>query len=214
MPTSQPSASAAVRRRPLRLVAVACAAASLLAACGSDGAGDGAPGSAVPRSAAPESNAGTPPAPVVYSEYVALGDSYAAVGGTSLDPSAPPFCRRAAANYPALLLQSERVESGTDASCQGARIPDLTEPRPTGESAGSPAVDETLPPQLTAFTPATDLVTLSIGGNDIDFGSIAGCFGRSMLAAFSLGAAGGTAGTTSTAQTSRGETSRATETKE
>lgn len=195
MPTSQPSASAAIRRLPLRLAAVACAATSLLAACGPEGAGgpgDTAPVSAAREGAAQESAAGTPPAPAVYSEYVALGDSYAAVGGTTLDPGSPPFCRRAAANYPALLLQGHRVESGTDTSCQGARIPDLTEPRPTGESAGSPAVDETLPPQLSALTPTTDLVTLSIGGNDIDFGSIAGCFGRSMLAEFTLGSAGGT----------------------
>lgn len=31
------------------------------------------------------------------------------------------------------------------------------------------------PPQFDALTPDTDLVTLSIGGNDIGFGAIAGC---------------------------------------
>ena len=39
------------------------------------------------------------------------------------------------------------------------------------------------PPQFDALTPNTDLVTLSIGGNDIGFGAIAGCVAQTPRAA-------------------------------
>jgi len=51
-----------------------------------------------------------------------------------------------------------------DATCGGAQTTDLTR----GQLAG-------IPPQFDALTADTDLVTLSIGGNDIGFGAIAEC---------------------------------------
>lgn len=129
---------------PPRLFAVLTTAA-LLTACGA------APEPAVPEPAAPE--------PVT--RYVALGDSYAAMGGRSAPTSGPEHCLRSADNYPALVLADPLILTGEDASC-------------------SSAVTADIPAQATALTPDTDLVTLSIGGNDIRFGDIAGCFHRAL----------------------------------
>jgi len=51
-----------------------------------------------------------------------------------------------------------------DASCSSATIADLTAPQSTGSA--------TDPPQLSALSAAATLVTLGIGGNDLDFSSI------------------------------------------
>ncbi|AJK69316.1 SGNH/GDSL hydrolase family protein [Corynebacterium marinum] len=113
-------------------------------------------------------------APVqVARDYVALGDSYAALGGTSADTTGPDHCLRSSDNYPAGVLADARV-TGRDATCQGAVTADLLRPRHTGSG--------TIPAQLDALTDSTELVTLSIGGNDIGFGDIAGCFLTAMLA--------------------------------
>lgn len=106
-------------------------------------------------------------------DYVALGDSYAALGSTSAATTGPEFCLRSTDNYPAGVLASELV-TGSDATCQGAVTQDLIRPRVTGQ-------DE-IPAQVDSLTPSTGLVTLSIGGNDIGFGDIAGCFLQAMNA--------------------------------
>lgn len=106
-------------------------------------------------------------------DYVALGDSYAALGSRDAVLSGPEFCRRADDNYPSQVLADARV-TGQDASCQGAVTDDLLRPRNTGS--------EEIPAQLDSLTENTDLVTLSIGGNDIEFGGLAGCFGQAMNA--------------------------------
>lgn len=94
--------------------------------------------------------------------YVALGDSFAAMGGRDQPLRGEPFCLRSAGNYPELIDASV-----TDVSCQGAITNDLLHPRPV--EAGY------LPAQLDALGSGTTLVTLSIGGNDIGFGEVAGC---------------------------------------
>ena len=129
--------------------------------------------------------------------YVALGDSFAAFGPVSAPTSGPPACLRSTANYPALVAEAlggpesaggpqaggGPVSGGgpqagdgdpgsrsagdmvfVDATCGGAQTTDLTR----GQLAG-------IPPQFDALTADTDLVTLSIGGNDIGFGAIAEC---------------------------------------
>lgn len=106
-------------------------------------------------------------------DYVALGDSYAAMGSREAPTTGPQFCRRAVDNYPSHVMADARVTDGTDVSCQGATIPDLTQPRPTGA--------EELPPQFDALDTGTELVTLSIGGNDLGFGEIVGCVQQSMV---------------------------------
>lgn len=88
-------------------------------------------------------------------DYVALGDSFSAGSGIlPLDPTAPLLCARSTANYPHVVAQRTGAEL-TDVSCGGAQTKDF---------AGSqyPGVA----PQLDAVDADTDVVTLTIGGND------------------------------------------------
>lgn len=166
--------------RPSRTTALAAAGAFAAAvALGACGAGEDISGDADPQA----SQSGDAPAadeqPVhTYDHYVALGDSYAAVGGRDAGFSGPKFCQRSGDNYPSLLLQSDHVSGGEDATCQGAQVPHLLSPRQT--HSGDPGSAQ-IPAQLDTLTEDTDLVTLSIGGNDIDFGGIVACYGRSMV---------------------------------
>lgn len=96
--------------------------------------------------------------------YVALGDSYAAGPLIPLQYGTPPGCLRSAANYPADTASALGISDFTDVSCSGAETGDLTAPQDT--DAG------TNPPQLDALSPGTDLVTITVGGNDIGFSEI------------------------------------------
>lgn len=97
-----------------------------------------------------------------FGEYVALGDSFAAMGSASADTTGPVECYRSIDNYPSLVLSDPLIGSGTDATCSSAQTADV------------------LATQIDTLTPDTDLVTLSIGGNDIHFGDIATCFADMM----------------------------------
>lgn len=96
-------------------------------------------------------------------EYVAMGDSSAA-GPLVPDLDPDLACVRSTTNYPnvaADLLGAELV----DVTCSGAELSDLS-----GWRFGL------LPPQLDALSPGTDLVTLSLGGNDVGlFGAALSC---------------------------------------
>src|SRR5699024_5677633 len=63
-------------------------------------------------------------------------------------------------------LRAERPGIGTlvDATGGSATIPDLTSPQSARTA-----------PQFDALTPEVDLVTLSIGGNDVGFGDMVEC---------------------------------------
>jgi lysophospholipase L1-like esterase len=97
-------------------------------------------------------------------DYVALGDSYAAGPLIPLQYGSPPGCARSDHNYPALTSQTLATAAFVDVSCSGAKTEHLTAPQET--EAG------TNPPQLDALAVDTDLVTISIGGNDIGFSEI------------------------------------------
>ncbi|MCG8916085.1 SGNH/GDSL hydrolase family protein [Actinokineospora sp. PR83] len=115
---------------------------------------------AAPASAAPQ--AAAEPG---YQRYVALGDSYAA--GPQIPgpvPGSVPGCGRSTANYPALLAAWLRVPTFVDVTCSGATTAHLTGPQAVPGGVN--------PAQFTALTPDTDLVTLTIGGNDMGFGRI------------------------------------------
>lgn len=115
------------------------AASLALAAC-SPGAGD---------------RPGTAPTPG--SRYVALGSSFAA--GTGLGapkPGTPARCGRSEASYPTLLARRFGLALD-DQSCGGATTAHVL--GPWGE----------LPPQIEAVTPETRLVTITIGGNDLNY---------------------------------------------
>ena len=92
------------------------------------------------------------PAPL---NYVAMGDSYSAASGTlPSDPSASPLCIRATDNYPHLLATAIGA-SLTDVTCGAAETSDYSNSQYPGVA-----------PQLNALSKATNLVTMTIGGND------------------------------------------------
>ena len=127
-------------------------AASLLAGCSSSG----------PAATAPlVSRDPTPP----YQRYVALGDSYTA-GPFIPTTDLAGGCLRSDHDYPSLLAARLHGSRLVDVSCSGARTRDLTH-------AQHPFPGARVPPQLRALTAATDVVTVGIGGNDLDlFGTV------------------------------------------
>jgi lysophospholipase L1-like esterase len=93
--------------------------------------------------------------------YVSLGDSYTA-GPLIPDLTGSPVgCARSTSNYPSLVAAAIHAASFTDVSCQGADTTDMS--RPESVPLG------TNPPQDNALSSSTTLVTLQIGGNNINF---------------------------------------------
>ncbi|HTY97935.1 MAG TPA: SGNH/GDSL hydrolase family protein, partial [Solirubrobacteraceae bacterium] len=88
-------------------------------------------------------------------KYVALGDSYSAGTGTGLflEGEENENCYRSPAAYPELIAAEKRYKLSFQA-CNGAT---------TGDVKAA---------QLQALSAATRLVTISIGGNDVNFGGI------------------------------------------
>jgi len=87
--------------------------------------------------------------------YVALGDSYSGASGVlPPDPSAPPECLRSILNYPHVIAGSTGAAL-TDVTCGAADTSDYFESQYYG-----------VPPQLDALRSDTQLVTMTIGGND------------------------------------------------
>jgi lysophospholipase L1-like esterase len=98
-----------------------------------------------------------------FQHYVALGDSYASGPLIPNQSPHPVGCARSDHDYPADLARQSGIPL-TDVSCGGAEIADMT---------GSQSVLlGSNPPQFDALTPDTDLVTVTISGNDIGFTSI------------------------------------------
>ena len=98
-----------------------------------------------------------------FQKYVALGDSYTAVGDLLKPADGPLGCFRSTVNFPHDLAASLHVDL-VDASCGGAVTADMTGPQSV--------IGGTNPAQFNALTPDTDLVTVGIGGNDIGFSDI------------------------------------------
>ncbi|OZM76013.1 SGNH/GDSL hydrolase family protein [Pseudonocardia sp. MH-G8] len=127
-------------------------------------------GSATPAVAAP-SEQGSEQAP---RSYVSLGDSYAAGPLVPVQTGVPAGCLRSTRNYPSVVAENLGVADFRDVSCSAATSEHLTGPQnvPLGVN----------PPQLDALEADTDLVTVTIGGNDIGFGDIISeCARRSPL---------------------------------
>lgn len=93
-----------------------------------------------------------------YAHYVALGDSYAS--GAGIPEQTDQNCARSDRNYPTLVAAQLAPGSFTDVTCGGATTENMTGPQGTA------------PPQFDALTEDTDLVSVTIGGNDIGFGGI------------------------------------------
>ncbi len=88
--------------------------------------------------------------------YVALGDSMTSA------PYLPEIdtaggCNRSSQNYPSLIADELNIADFVDVSCGGATTEDLRSNQ-----------FERVPPQLNAVTGDTELVTLTMGGNDLD----------------------------------------------
>jgi lysophospholipase L1-like esterase len=141
----------------LRAAAVLAAASAALALSGCSGA----PSSAgTPQPAATSVPAPTqtpdpfPTEPLTAStRYVALGDSYAAGMGGGAEQGK---CRLSPNGYPSVFAHRAGVDLVVNAACAGATTSDL------------------LKHQLIALDDRTDLVTVSIGGNDLGVAEIAG----------------------------------------
>ncbi|MEW2521045.1 ricin-type beta-trefoil lectin domain protein [Actinacidiphila alni] len=133
-------ARTALRRGRLAL----CAAAATLAVA------------AVPVTTAQATAAAAAPSGL---DYVAMGSSFAA--GPGIPPtqsgSGASACARSANNYSSIVAR-ETGANLTDASCSGATTANLL----TVSQAGQP-------PQVNAVTSATRTVTITIGGNDVNY---------------------------------------------
>ncbi|MFI5778068.1 SGNH/GDSL hydrolase family protein [Nocardia sp. NPDC051570] len=100
-----------------------------------------------------------------FEEYVALGDSWAADATLSqpTDRYVPLGCAQSRRDYPEQLAAALRIPVFRDATCGGAETAQMTAPQTTPLGTNAPQFDR--------LTPATDLVTVGIGGNDAQLAS-------------------------------------------
>ncbi|MDN3293527.1 SGNH/GDSL hydrolase family protein [Streptomyces ficellus] len=87
-------------------------------------------------------------------DYVALGDSYSSGVGAGAYDASSGTCKRTPRAYPALWAAANSPASFAFTACSGARTNDVT--------AG----------QLGPLSSATDLVSITIGGNDAGFADV------------------------------------------
>ncbi|MBT2508250.1 SGNH/GDSL hydrolase family protein [Streptomyces sp. ISL-98] len=87
-------------------------------------------------------------------DYAALGDSYSSGVGAGSYDSGSGSCKRSTRAYPALWAASHSPSSFAFTACSGARTGDVT--------AG----------QLGPLSSSTDLVSLTVGGNDAGFADV------------------------------------------
>lgn len=90
--------------------------------------------------------------------YVALGSSFAA--GPGIPPPKPgnaPACGRSADNY-ATQVAARLKLTLTDVTCSGSTTADILTTPQSGQG-----------PQIDAVTSSTSLVTMTIGGNDVNY---------------------------------------------
>ena len=94
-----------------------------------------------------------PSAAAAADNYVALGDSYSSGVGTN-SYTLGSSCKRSAYAYPYLLSQQRPNTSLNFVACSGATTTDV------------------MSNQISAVTSTTNIVTITIGGNDLGFASI------------------------------------------
>lgn len=91
-------------------------------------------------------------------QYVALGSSFAAGPGVGRrDPTSSAVCMRSAENYPHLLARMRGLAL-TDVTCSGATARNVLEGGQFRQ-----------PPQVDALRAETELVTVTVGGNDVSY---------------------------------------------
>jgi lysophospholipase L1-like esterase len=155
---------------PRRNALMACAAlvvgALTLTACGGSATADhsGRPskeqlGLTADSVTTKSARAGTALTTATGLDYVALGSSFAA------GPSIPPVqssggaaaCSRSSNNYASIVARDTGANL-TDVTCSGATTANILTTKQGSQ-----------PPQINAVTSATDLVTVTIGGNDVNY---------------------------------------------
>ncbi len=98
--------------------------------------------------------------------YVALGDSYTAGPVIPVQQTNPVGCLRSDHNYPHLVAPGLNLPAFRDVSCSGATTTDMTQSQSVTPGPNPP-------PQFDALDSNTAAVSITIGGNDIGFTSIA-----------------------------------------
>ena len=91
--------------------------------------------------------------------YVALGDSYTAAPLVLPQVGMPIGCSRSSHNYPSVVARALSVASFRDVSCSSATTVHMTSPQQVTLGVNRPQFD--------GLRPATELVTIGIGGNDV-----------------------------------------------
>jgi lysophospholipase L1-like esterase len=110
----------------------------------------------------------------MYRNYVSLGDSFVSGPFIPLQRLDPLSCFKSTQNYPSVIAKRLGIANFTDISCGGAQTGDMF-----AAQSGIPGQSVA---QLSALKADTDLVTVSIGGNDIGFMDIIlTCAGKSLL---------------------------------
>jgi lysophospholipase L1-like esterase len=87
-------------------------------------------------------------------DYVTLGDSYSSGVGTGVYDAASGDCARSPLSYPPLWAAERHPANFRFVACSGAT---------TASVRGD---------QVSALTPSTNLVTITVGGNDVGFGPV------------------------------------------
>ncbi|WP_197746913.1 SGNH/GDSL hydrolase family protein [Mycolicibacterium madagascariense] len=156
-----------------RAIGVVLLVASVVTAC--DDLPAPPPGTAASRpSAAPATQAQPPDAPAGSGpRYVAMGDS-AAAAPLVPDQAQPLGCFKSTNDYPSVLARRIGAASFDDVTCSGARTEDLV-------SRSQTIRNGTVAPQVDAVAADTQLVTVTIGGNDVDLPKIASTCRRTSL---------------------------------
>jgi lysophospholipase L1-like esterase len=108
------------------------------------------------------------PRPAHRLSYVALGDSFAAAPGVP-DPASPAGCRKSTNDYPSVLARRLAATKFTDVTCSGATTEDITD---HVQQTKNGLIER----QIDAVRATTDLITITIGANDVGLATDAeGC---------------------------------------
>ncbi|GAB3015268.1 SGNH/GDSL hydrolase family protein [Streptomyces pseudoechinosporeus] len=154
------------RRNALTACAVLAVGALTLTACGGSATGDISGGTKNTGSAAAKTKTGQAgvearshaATSVAGVEYVAMGSSFAA--GPGIPPgstSGGTACGRSDANYAGIVARDTGANL-TEVSCSGATTANILT-----------SAQGAHPPQIDAVTSSTRLVTITIGGNDVNY---------------------------------------------
>ncbi len=138
------------RPGPRSLAALLLLTLATLAGCSDD-----SPPTTVSK---PTPSASAPGQDSPYPTYVALGDSYTAAPGVP-QTEQESGCLRSNGNY-ANLVASRLKSQFVDVSCSGATTLSLV--------GAQQVSNQVVPPQYAALSPDTSLVTIGMGGNDLD----------------------------------------------